>query len=62
MRLLGTTPATQARNETVHLAHQLDLLDDRGLVDLQAAAIIVQFHPGDLADQGIGTPGGDFAQ
>lgn len=46
----------------MHFPHQLHLLDDGTAVDLQAAAIIVQSHAGDLADQNVGAPGRDLPQ
>ena len=46
----------------MHAAHDPDLLQDVGAVDLQPAAIVVDLDAGDLADQPVGNPGGDEPQ
>jgi hypothetical protein len=49
------------RDEAVHLGVQRDLLDERAPVGLERAAIVLDRHAGDLADQPVGDLRGDLA-
>src|SRR3546814_10983483 len=50
------------RNEAVHAAHDPDLLDHRGAVELEPASIVVDVDARHLPDQPVGEEGRNLAQ
>ena len=54
-------PTGQGGDEAVHLPVEVHVLDHLAAVGLQGAAVVVQGHPGDFADQPVGDHGGQLA-
>src|SRR5215813_15087722 len=60
LRNPGSRNGGHCWNEAMHLRIQRYLLDDGGAIGLERAAVVLDGHPGDLADQPVGNSGGDL--
>src|SRR5205823_3261621 len=49
----------ERRQETMHLAVEAGLVEDLSPVRLEGAAIVVESHPSDSADEPVGDPRGN---
>ncbi len=58
----GALYAGQHRNEAVHLAVEVEVLGHLQPEDFERAAVVVEVHARQPANEGIGNSAGDFAQ